>query len=58
MKTTWNNIHKEISNPTNENNVKSLKINNHIVQNQINPKIDPCGTPCFILSQVDSIPLL
>jgi len=35
MKTTWNIIHKEISNPTNENNIKSLKINNHIVQNQI-----------------------
>jgi len=27
--------HKEISNPTNENNIKSLKINNHIVHNQI-----------------------
>jgi len=26
---------KEISNPTNKNNIKSLKINNHIVQNQI-----------------------
>jgi hypothetical protein len=35
IKTTWNIIHKEISNPTNENNIKSLKINNHIVQNQI-----------------------
>ena len=35
MKTTWNIIHKEISNPTNENNIKSLKIKNHIVQNQI-----------------------
>jgi len=34
MKTTWNIIHKEISNPTNENNIKSLKIKNHIVQNQ------------------------
>jgi len=35
MKTTWNIIHKEISNQTNENNIKSLKINNHIVHNQI-----------------------
>ena len=35
MKTTWNIIHKEISNPTNENNIKSLKINNHIAQNPI-----------------------
>jgi len=35
MKTTWNIIHKEISNPTNENNIKSLKINNHIAQNTI-----------------------
>jgi len=35
MKTTWNIIHKEISNPTNENNIKSLQINNHIVYNQI-----------------------
>jgi hypothetical protein len=35
MKTTWNIIHKEISNPTNENNIKSSKIKNHIVQNQI-----------------------
>ena len=28
-KTTRNIIHKEISNPTNENNIKSLRINNH-----------------------------
>jgi len=35
MKTTWNIIHKEICNPTNENNIKSLKIKIHIVQNQI-----------------------
>jgi hypothetical protein len=35
MKTTWNIIHKEINNPTNENNIKSLKIKNHTVQNQI-----------------------
>jgi hypothetical protein len=28
-------IHKEISNPNNENNIKSLRIKNHIVQNQI-----------------------
>ena len=31
MKTTWNITHKEKSNPTNENNIKSLKINNHTV---------------------------
>ena len=36
MKTTWNIIHKEISNPTNENNIKSLRINNRIIYNQIN----------------------
>ena len=35
MKTTWNIIHKEMSNPTKENNIKSLKIKNHTVQNQI-----------------------
>jgi len=35
MKTTRNIIHKEISNPTNENNIKSLRINNHTVYNQI-----------------------
>jgi len=35
MKTTWNIIHKEISNPNNENNIKLLKINNHIVHNQV-----------------------
>ena len=35
MKTTRNIVHKEISNPTNENNTKSLKINNYIVHNQI-----------------------
>jgi hypothetical protein len=35
MKTTWNIIHKEISNQTNENNIKSLKIKNHILHNQI-----------------------
>ena len=35
MKTTWNITHKEISNLTNENNIKSLRINNHIVHNQI-----------------------
>jgi hypothetical protein len=35
MKTTWNIIHKEISNLANENNIKSLRINNHIVYNQI-----------------------
>jgi hypothetical protein len=31
MKTTWNIIHKEISNSTIENNIKSLRINNHTV---------------------------
>ena len=35
MKTTWNIIHKETSKLTNENNIKSLRINNHIVYNQI-----------------------
>jgi len=35
MKTAWNIIHKEISNPTNENNIKSVKTNNHIVHDQI-----------------------
>jgi hypothetical protein len=33
--TTWNIIHKEIGNSTNENNIKSLRINNHTVYNQI-----------------------
>jgi hypothetical protein len=35
MKTTWNIIHKEKCNPTNENNIKSLRIKNHIVHIQI-----------------------
>jgi hypothetical protein len=35
MKTTWNIIHREKGNLTNENNIKSLTINNHIVHNQI-----------------------
>jgi hypothetical protein len=35
MKTTWNIIYKEIGNSTNENNIKSLRINNHTVSNQI-----------------------
>jgi len=35
MKTTWNIIPKEINNPTSENNIKSLKINNCIVHNQL-----------------------
>jgi len=30
MKTTWNIIYKETTNLTNENNIKSLRINNHI----------------------------
>jgi hypothetical protein len=34
MKTTWNIIHKEKGNPTNENNIKSLIINNHMIHNQ------------------------
>jgi hypothetical protein len=33
MKTTWNIIHKEKGNLTNENNFKLLRINNHIVHN-------------------------
>jgi hypothetical protein len=36
MKTTWNIIHKETYNPTNKNNIKSLKTNNHTVYNQLN----------------------
>ena len=36
MKTIWNIIHKETYNPTNENNIKLLKINNHMAYNQIN----------------------
>ena len=35
MKTTWNIIHKDKGNPTNENNIKSLRIKNYIVHNQI-----------------------
>jgi hypothetical protein len=35
MKTTWNIIYKETSKLTYENNIKSLRINNHIVYNQI-----------------------
>ena len=35
IKTTWNIIHKEISNPTNEKNIKSIRINNYLVYNQI-----------------------
>ena len=35
MKTTWNIIHKEISKLTNENNIKSLRINDHVMYNQI-----------------------
>ena len=35
MKTTWNIIHKETNNLANEKNVKSLRINKHVVYNQI-----------------------
>jgi len=35
-KTTWNIIRKETSKLTNENNIKSLRINDHVVYNQIN----------------------
>jgi len=35
MKTIWNIICTKTSNLTNENNIKSLRINNHIVCNQI-----------------------
>ena len=35
MKTTWNIIHKEKGNLTNENNIKSVRVNNHTVHNQI-----------------------
>ena len=35
MKTTWNIIHKDTSKLTNENNIKSLRIHDHTVYNQI-----------------------
>jgi hypothetical protein len=35
IKNTWDIIHKEICNCTNENNIKSSRINNHMVYNQI-----------------------
>ena len=35
MKTTWNIICKERSKLTNENNIKSLRINDHVVYKQI-----------------------
>ena len=35
MKITWNIIHKETSKLTNENNIKSLRISDHVVCNQI-----------------------
>jgi len=35
MKTTWNIIHKETSKLTNENNIKSLRTNDHVLYNQI-----------------------
>jgi len=35
MKTTWNIIHKETSKLTNENNIRSLRINDRVVYNQI-----------------------
>ena len=35
MKTTRNIIHKETTKLTNENNIKLLRINDHIVYNQI-----------------------
>ena len=35
MKTTWHIMHKVKGNLTNENNIKSLRINNHTVHNQI-----------------------
>jgi len=35
IKTMWNIMHKETSKLTNENNIKLLRINNHIVYNQI-----------------------
>jgi hypothetical protein len=34
IKTTWNIIHKETMNQPDDNNIKSLKINNYITQNQ------------------------
>jgi len=35
MKTTWNIIRKETSKLTNKNNIKSLRINDHVLYNQI-----------------------
>jgi len=35
METTWNIIRKETSKLTNENNIKSLRINDHVVYNQV-----------------------
>ena len=35
MKTMWNIIYNEKGNLTNENNIKLLRINNHIVHNPI-----------------------
>jgi len=35
METTWNIIHKETNNLANEKNVNSLRINKHVVYNQI-----------------------
>ena len=35
MKTTWNIIHKEINNTTNKYNIKPVRINNHMIYNQI-----------------------
>ena len=35
MKTTWNIIQKETSNPPKVNNIKSLRISNHTVYNQL-----------------------
>src|SRR5215469_6031060 len=34
IKTTWNIIHKETINQSNDNNIKTLKINNCIIRNQ------------------------
>jgi hypothetical protein len=35
MKATWNIIHRETSKLTNESNIKSLRINDHVLYNQI-----------------------
>ena len=48
MKTTWNIIHKETSKLTDENNIKSLIIKDHIVYNQITIAKRSVNKKCFL----------